>query len=306
MITFHCPGCQQKISAEANQAGATGLCPTCGAEFLVPEYSAYAANEQVVAMAAGVEPEPANETIDGPTRSEPVHEHETGPSLADRLKEGAKEGWSGVKRHSKQAALRAQAEKLRTVDLRKAHHSLGKKCYESGLLADALGEQVQAIRDLDKRITEKREKGEAESDETKMATLKRKGMDAAKASHAQALTVKREHLITELGRLAYPNREKGNLPGLEAEVERICVIEGQILGKEQEIENLGGKPAKAGKPKVMIAAAALIIIVTVGSIWDLRLLGNDKNDPRSMSDNRGKSRAEEQFLQAQSESSRPA
>lgn len=124
-------------------------------------------------------------------------------SFSDRLKSEASAGWSEIKRTSREASIHAQIEKVKQVDLRMALFSLGKKCYESGILASDLNEHFRAIRELDAAIASKMQTSEADADETKMAALKRMGKDTAKASHAQALTVKRQHLVTELGREAY-------------------------------------------------------------------------------------------------------
>jgi hypothetical protein len=291
MIKFHCPNCQQKISAEPTEAGATGQCPTCGGDFVVPDTSADAADEEVVATAAEGAPEPTSEAIEDATHPEPVHEHEAGPSLANRFKEGAKEGWSGVKRHSKQAALRAQAEKLRNVDLRKAHHSLGKQCFESGLLEDTLAEQFQAIRDLDATIAQKREAEEVNAGETKMDAMKRMGKHAAKAGHAQALTLKREHLITELGRQVHARASEAGAEGLQNELHSIADIEARIHSKEEEASKLGdgGK----GRTPTVAVAAALVLLLVAGAFVGLKVLGGDDGEKERITDSKAVSRAED-------------
>jgi hypothetical protein len=184
-----------------------------------------------------------------------------GPSAADRFKTGAKAGWASVKQNSKIAALHAQIEKLRNVDLRRAHHALGKRCYELGLLEDPLASSFAAIREIEASIAKKQEKVEAAADETRMAALKRIGKDTAKATHAQGLALKREHLITELGKQAYIWKESGALEGLASDIETVENIHGQIQVKEAEAKELRGN----GKGRVPMAAL-LVLAILVGGV----------------------------------------
>lgn len=164
---------------------------------------------------------------------------ESHPTFADTLKQQAKDGLARVKRYLKQAALKAQIEKLRNMDLRKAHHTLGQKCFKSGVLETELLEEFQAIRDLDTRITKKRETAGADADESKMAALKRVSKDAANVSHAQALRVKRERLISELGKQAYARRTELSPEGPRDDLSAITDIEARIRHKDEAMRLLG-------------------------------------------------------------------
>ncbi len=189
------------------------------------------------------------------------------------MKQGAMVGWAGLKRRSKQAALKAQTEKLRNIDLRKALHTLGKKAFEQGVLETELAEHFHAIRDLDSRISEMREKAVADSEETKMETLKRVSKDTAKASQAQALTLKREHLITELGREVNAQKDLILTQELNDESSVIGDIENRIWEKEEEIRGLGDG-GKSGMQTLAVAAA--IVILAVIGFGLFRMIGNKK------------------------------
>lgn len=172
---FKCPHCDQLISAEPAQIGLSLQCPACGGEMVVPATGeAVAMPEETPLLDA---PKAGDSIYDATENPDDQHESSepsgSANSFADRLRTGAKAGWSGVKRHSNQAALLAQIEKLRAVDLRMAHYELGKKCFESGILESELEEEFQAIRELDAKIAEKREKSDAEADESKIGALKR-------------------------------------------------------------------------------------------------------------------------------------
>jgi|GEM_PF-1882239 len=233
---FNCPHCDQQIAAEPAQIGVSLQCPACGGGTVVPSTGEAVARPQETPLLDaprvgdsqyGDSKKPDHQ----PESSEPA---ESASSFADRLQTGATAGWSAVKRHSNQAALIAQIEKLRNVDLRMAHYELGKKCFESEILESELEEEFQAVRELDAKIAEKREKLETEADETRIDALKRIGKDAAKVSHAQALTLKRQHLLTHLGQSAFSRRENEDLSGLEAEIAAIEEIERNIRSKEEE------------------------------------------------------------------------
>ncbi len=202
------------------------------------------------------------------------------PSFSDRLKSETSASWSDIKRTSREASIHAQIEKVKHVDLRMALSSLGKKCYESGILESDLNEQFRAIRELDAAIATKMVTSEADADETKMGALKRMGKDTAKATHAQALTVKRQHLVTELGREAYAKMTEDYRPVLEEEISAIEEIERNIRSKEDEARVLGDGHAKGWKritPKVAVAAA-LVLLLLGGANFGLRFIGVGKQN----------------------------
>jgi hypothetical protein len=267
-IKFSCPHCQQHISTESSSAGLTGSCPSCGGDIVIPSARTNMPEPACPLAPEGLESgyvEPGNGSADEPVYAPDIAA--AGPSAADRIKSGAKAGWAGVKRNSKIAALHAQIEKLRNVDLRKAYHTLGKRCYEVGLLEDLLATPFEAIREIEARIAADRKTEQAPEDEKKTDALKRMTRQAANATHAQALNIKLQHHLTELGRLAYPHNEQGSLPGLEAEVEAIGVVETLIRQKENEIEALGTRQTGRTKSRslitVSVVAAVLLLSVVI-------------------------------------------
>ena len=279
---FHCPHCQQKISADASQSGISAQCPTCGDDFVVPQVT------EVIDP-----PEPGNDVSDEARSTEvpaPQQASVVSSTLDTRMsnsfservkdgslamkkgaeivKEGSKVGWSGVKRRSKQAALRAQIQKLRQIDLRKALHALGKEAFEQGVLATELAAQFHTIRELDSKISEMREKAVAGSGESKMEALKRVSKYAANASQAQALTVKREHLIIELGSLIYSRKTEPSPETLNDNLTKIAAIEERINRMGEEIRTLGDDVK--GRMPTLIAATLLVLLIVGGSFAGLR------------------------------------
>lgn len=271
MFKFECHHCQQHISADSSQSGMSAECPACGSVFVVPEPPEESDGTIAVEHHSPEPAEPYGEDA-GSTIQQAAPRHSFGERVKDGseamkkgahiLKEGTKVGWSGLKRRSKQAALRAQIEKLRNIDLRKAYHSLGQIAFELEILSGELSEHFHAIQDLDTKIAGLREKGTAEEGETKMATLKRVSKNTAKAGQAQALTVKREHSITELGRAVHTHKDQINAQDLNEKIATITSIERQIQEIEEQIRALDD----GGKSKFQtLAVAATIILLLVGS-----------------------------------------
>ncbi len=276
MFKFPCPHCQQNISVDEDYTGKNVKCPTCGSEFVVS--STDQENEIEATPTQGT----ADEILSNPelnsshTFSDRLRDgNKTAQEGAKVMKQGAMVGWAGLKRRSRQAALKAQTEKIRNIDLRKALHTLGKKAFEQGVLETELAEHFQAIRELDSRVSEMREKAVADSEETKMETLKRVSKDTAKASQAQALSLKREHLITELGREVNAQKDRLKTQELSDESAVIADIENRIWEKEEEIRGLGDG-GKSGK-QTLAVAAVLGLLVVAGALFGFRIFHGNNN-----------------------------
>ena len=284
MFKIHCPHCQHKLSADATQSGATLQCPACGVDFVIPSPT-----DEVVIQPQSPE-DSAEATASREIQPEQSSQPETSPepgashSFAERLRDGYKAtqegakfikkgalvGWAGLKRRSKQAALKVQIVKLRNIDLRKPYHALGKSAFEQGILADELTERFQAIQDLDAKIAGHREKTSADAGETKMAALIRVSKDTAKSGQAQALTVKREHLITVLGREIHACKEQMSTGDLSDEFSAIDDIENRIRDKEDEVRGLND----GGKSGIQtLAVAAVIGLLVIGAFYGMKMLG---------------------------------
>ena len=284
MFKIHCPHCQHKLSADATQSGATLQCPACGVDFVIPSPT-----DEVVIQPQSPE-DSAEATASREIQPEQSRQPESSPepgashSFAERLRDGYKAaqegakfikkgalvGWAGLKRRSKQAALKVQIEKLRNIDLRKPYHALGKSAFEQGILADQLTERFQAIQDLDAKIAGHREKTSADAGETKMAALIRVSKDTAKSGQAQALTVKREHLITVLGREIHACKEQMSTGDLSDEFSAIDDIENRIRDKEDEVRGLND----GGKSGIQTLAVATVIgLLVIGAFYGMKMLG---------------------------------
>jgi hypothetical protein len=179
-------------------------------------------------------------------------------SLAEDVKEKAVELGRGIKRYSRRMALSAQIEKLKNIDLRKAHYDLGKVCFEQDLFKEELKNEFKAIKKLDATIAEKKVGEKATAGETLMAMGKRVTKDVAKASHARALSVKRSHLIAALGRAAYPHIGSEPPAGVESEDGAIMSLNEKLEGLEKEVESLR-HATSSQTPHIAVIAIALVI-----------------------------------------------
>ena len=83
-----------------------------------------------------------------------------------------------------------------------------------------------------------RDKATTDVGETKMAALKRVSKDTAKASQAQALTIKRDYLITELGRKIHSRTAQMGAQELSDESAAIADIEHRVRDREDEMQTL--------------------------------------------------------------------
>ena len=105
MLEFSCPHCDQHITAESSDAGAVTQCPSCGGEIVVPAATSEVVVEMVATETSAESPSAPDAPSEPAIDPEPTPGAEAEGSFADRMKEGAKEGWGGIKRHSKQVAL---------------------------------------------------------------------------------------------------------------------------------------------------------------------------------------------------------
>lgn len=103
-------------------------------------------------------------------------------------------------RGAKLASLKAQIEKLRRIDLHNAHVTLGRKAFESGVMAQMLAEQYAAVRELEAQIGEKRQGLSAEADAGVMAKARAKALTAKMRAEAELLVRKRNGLLAEVGK----------------------------------------------------------------------------------------------------------
>lgn len=242
MQKFHCPHCDQELSAEVADAGSRTACPSCGEVLEIPEIGSESAPPY---------PGPDDDGAYAPPKA-----------LKWKVVKGLRDGFDGLKLRSKQAGLKARLEKLRNVDLRKAHYALGLDCFESGHLEEELGDRFQEIRELDQQIALKRTAMEHDEGETRVAAAKRLAKEAAKSAHAQTLAVKRRQLLTQIGELAHSKLHDFAAPEFVSHVSAINGIKEQIKNLDVAIGTTG-EAARHFNRQLIIGLGSVLIIVAV-------------------------------------------
>src|SRR3954470_2602925 len=83
--------------------------------------------------------------------AEPSH-----ASFGSHLASFGKAALGEARRNTQIAVHKAMVEKLKLIDLNKAHYALGKRAVELCLFQKEFGPQWRAIADLERRVKEKR------------------------------------------------------------------------------------------------------------------------------------------------------
>jgi len=157
-------------------------------------------------------------------------------SFGSQLAGLGKAALSEAKRSAKMAALKARIEKLKLVDLNKAHYALGKKCYDLGLLRDQFGPDFDSIAELERRIKVGRDGAKIAVHETGGEMLKRLAGDTKMAAEAKGRSLKLKQLLMELGKqvagLNSPSAE------LSTEIHAVAEVNARIAGEDAALTRL--------------------------------------------------------------------
>ena len=158
-------------------------------------------------------------------------------SFGSQLAGLGKAAFGEAKRNARMAGLKAKIEKLKLVDLNKAHYGLGKKCFELGLHQDQFPAQWAAIQELEERIKVKREHSSPVEAETTGAKIKRIAGETKQSAEAEGLALKEKQLLTEFG--------KGiagldvHTPDLNTELHSVAAVHSAIQIETDELSKLG-------------------------------------------------------------------
>lgn len=160
----------------------------------------------------------------------------------------------------------AYRKKLELVELRQAHHHLGKKAYENGLSLPEHAAITSQIDTLRGEIAALRQ--EEDSKPASSFTDKAKGAAnaTAKAAKVEALTLKQNHLLTELG---IKLRENPNADAsLSIEINAAKGVCANIALLDAEIANLSSKTYQwARRPLLLVGILAAVLMLYVGFGW---------------------------------------
>ena len=193
--------------------------------------------EEIAAAAASpTSPQPA------PMEETPGDDRASAMSTAKSAAAGIGKGLLGMAgasakeagRGARLASLKAQIEKLRRTDLRRAYAALGAKARASGLAQQACPELTAEIQALDDELTEKRKGSDAGGDAGLIAKAKAKALGAKMWAEAEMLERKINGILAAIG-----EKLAGNPPedaALSAELRDIADIGLKIQALQDQFD----------------------------------------------------------------------
>ena len=276
-IRFQCPSCGQHIAALEETTGQEAACPTCGTGFMIggdgepgAEGKEPAGAEQstgsgppsddtpidedaqpadVIADVGDSETAGANDSIPRPAKGQAL-----GHMILSMVKAGA--GEAG--RAARLAKLKAQTEKLRRVDLHRAHLALGRKAYKAGLYAEAHQSAYDDVKAIEVDIDQKRGGVQADAHGTMVEKAKAKAISAKMAAEAEVLASKRNALLAAIGASVAENGEGAE--SIEHEFDAARGVQQRITEKSRGYSELvsdrSARDALAASVKIVRGTAA--------------------------------------------------
>jgi S1-C subfamily serine protease len=175
-------------------------------------------------------------------------------TFGSKLASLGRAAFNETKRNAQLLALKAKIEKLKHIDLAKAHYALGKKCVELGLFRNAIKSLFDSIDSLKLRANQKRVGTTATAGATTSANLKRSAANLAMKAEAEALELKMKQLFIEVGKevvtLAQTRHE------LQHEIRIINQVTASIVAAEAEYTSLSGRTSGSSDLKTLSQSLA--------------------------------------------------
>ncbi len=200
-----------------------------------------------------------------------------GEGLFAKLSQFGSAVLSETKKNARLASIKAVIEKLKHVDLTKAHYALGRKAYELKIDQDRFSDQYRGILELEETIRIKRAGTAADESATMLQTFRGATINTKSAVEAEAFEIKRKQWLIKVGREYQPS----SVPtGIETEFDAVEKVEAQI--KECEA---GYASVSADRISILkLRCLAWTILKTVGvqakSVWPNDLMQLNRNTPR--------------------------
>jgi hypothetical protein len=245
-LCISCPHCAQQLEVPEDIIGENVECPACNEEFVIPkletdshkEQSAHALINSSIVSSSEPQPEPsnANRTNGG---SIDAHENsivsvQENISLTQKLRSRATAAAGKVKRGAQIAAMKAQTEKLRRLDLQRAYQVLGKRIYDIRYNADEFQQIYDAILSLEHQITELRAGGEKDEFATVTEKAKTAATNVKMKAQAEVLSHKRNGKLIALGQKVAQQRKEVPTE-IEAEMLALDEVQREIEAIDKQI-----------------------------------------------------------------------
>ena len=166
--------------------------------------------------------------LDAPPSVEGEQPHET---LSAKFSQLGSAVFSETKRSARLASIKAIIEKLKHVDLTKAHYALGKKAYELKIDQDQFSDQYREVSTLEEIIKAKKEGNAPYESATVMENFRGAAINAKAAVEAEAFEIKRKRWFIKIGK----EYRSASVPtALKAEFEAVAAIERRIQESKAE------------------------------------------------------------------------
>ena len=163
--------------------------------------------------------------------------------FASKLKSFESALWSEARRVCKLTALKTKLKKLKSVDLKAAHHVFGRKSYELGLHKEKFVTEFVAIAGLESQLAQKKAGKPAQAQETKAQKAKRLFGNIWAKAEALLLSRRLKKKFIALGGAAAAGESSDVAL---AELERVKLVRKQIEKSEDEHGALCKDNAGAG------------------------------------------------------------
>ena len=161
-------------------------------------------------------------------------------TFGSKLASFGKAALRGTRRMAHLAGLKAKIEKLKMVDLNKAHYALGKKASELRVAPEKFGAEYDEIAATEKSIAEKRAGIPGDHGATNMELLKSAAISVKMRAEAEGLELKLKQMFVALGSGVELFSEA---VGLESEMTAVHSIHSLVQTLEKEYATVSGDNA---------------------------------------------------------------
>ena len=156
-------------------------------------------------------------------------------TFGSKIASFGKAAFRETRRMAHLATLKAKIEKLKMVDLNKAHYALGKKAGELRVAPEKFGAEYDEIAAIEKSVAEKRAGIPGDHSATNMELLKSAAISVKRGAEADGLEIKLKQKFVALGSCV---ELLSGAAGLENEMAAVHSIHSQVEKLDQEYSTL--------------------------------------------------------------------
>ena len=176
---------------------------------------------------------PANAvaTLVQPDLSSHIEDEQPSERLSVKLSQFGSAVLSETKRGARLASIKAVIEKLKRVDLTKAHYELGKKAYELKVDEERFSDRYREISALEETIKTKKVGKAGDKNATMLENFRGVTINAKSVVEAEAFEIRRKQLLVRIGKEYRPSLVP---TAVGEELAAVGVVEAQIIEREVE------------------------------------------------------------------------